>query len=185
MQLNLCAGRHVPMYSHHNEKPRLLQVQAPGFQSYGRFCWMLVVITFVLCLLLTSASFIVNLTKENKRQSQIELHQHTAHSSTRRFSISRYLSDRYLLRKTDADDKYAMTQLGEGSVYSFYCGNNVLAWSIACLTTAIQAWMVSLTACVSTSLVFLPLSCLYCLCGVLALSIHHGLRYVCLIFIPA
>ena len=145
---------------HHNEKPRLLQVQAPGFQSYETFCWMLLVITFVLCLLLASASFIVNLTKENLRQSQIELHQHTAHSSTRRFSISRYLSDRYLLRKANADDKYALTQLGEGSVYSFFCTNHVLAWSIACSTTAIQAWMVSITACVSTSLVFLPLSCL-------------------------
>ena len=39
------------------EKPLLLQIQAPGFHSYGSFSWVLLLITVGLCCILAVASY--------------------------------------------------------------------------------------------------------------------------------
>ena len=110
-------------------QPRLLQVQALGFESYSSFCWVLLASVVGLSCILALVSYVANLNKDGLRQCL----------------LTRNLPTRWLSRadKTYTDEKYAMKHLGEGSVYCFFLRDSMAGWLVALATTAIQVFMVS------------------------------------------
>lgn len=110
-------------------QPRLLQVQALGFESYSSFCWVLLASVVGLSCILALVSHIENVNKHGLR----------------RLLATRNVSTRWLSRadKTYTDEKYAMKHLGEGSVYYFFLKDSMAGLLIALANTAAQVYMVS------------------------------------------
>ena len=107
------------------EKPLLLQVQAPGFHSYGSFSWVLLLITVGLCFILAVASYMKSYMKSKGE------------------GVGRRLS--YFQKKSIADSEYAIKYMGEGSVYCFFLRNNLVGWLIVLVTSGVQVMLVSST----------------------------------------
>ena len=101
------------------EKPNLLQ--DPAFYSV-----VLLAIMIGLCCILGLTSYGIDTMQKSNR-------------ITRRFSLGR------ARRQSDADEKYAMKHLGEGSVYSFFLSESVVGWLIGLVTVTLQVCIVSNT----------------------------------------
>ena len=106
--------------------PLLEMADSFAFDSYASFSLLLVAGTAALICLLASVSY----ARDMHRKRSI---------STSRAS--------YRLRKEMADDRLALDQMGEGSVYSFLLRKNVAGWAIALLTIGLQGWMVRIQFC--------------------------------------
>ena len=104
------------------DRPPLLTIQAPGFQTFQSFSLVLLLITLCLCCILALASYM----------------------KSRGEGVARRLS--YFHKKSIADAEYAIKCMGEGSVYSFFLSNNVLAWLIGLGTCGVQVMLVSPTS---------------------------------------
>ncbi|EJK49650.1 hypothetical protein THAOC_31450 [Thalassiosira oceanica] len=63
------------------------------------------------------------------------------YSKNRGKGTVRRRSSRYIRQKSEADEKYAIKSMGEGSVYSFFLHDDKLAWSISLVTLALQFWL--------------------------------------------
>ena len=59
----------------------------------------------------------------------------------RQHKSGRQLTTQYVRQKSQADEKYAIKSMGEGSVYSFFLTDSKLAWSFALATVALQLWL--------------------------------------------
>jgi len=112
-----------------DEKPRLLQVQAHGFESYSHFSWVLLAVVVGSSCILALVSYVANLNKAGLRS----------------FLSTRNLPTRWLSRadKMYTDEKYAMKHLGEDSVYCFFLGDSMAGWLIALANTAAQVYMIT------------------------------------------
>merc|ERR1712203_178586 len=82
-----------------------------------------------MCLILVLASYMNDVAKHSKEYAANEMRTR----AERRTSFSRM--------KSMFDKKYALEQMGEGSVYSFFVHQNVLGWFIGLLTCVAQIWM--------------------------------------------
>ena len=101
------------------EKANLLQ--NPAFYSV-----VLLAIMIGLCCILGLTSYGIDTMQKSNR-------------ITRRFSLGR------ARRQSEADEKYAMKHLGEGSVYSFFLSESVVGWLIGLVTVTLQVCIVSST----------------------------------------
>lgn len=109
--------------------PLLEMADSFAFDSYASFSLLLVAGTAALICLLASVSYARDARDMHRKRS----------ISTSRAS--------YRLRKEMADDRLALDQMGEGSVYSFLLRKNVAGWAIALLTIGLQGWMVRIQFC--------------------------------------
>ena len=107
------------------EKLNLLQ--DPAFYSV-----VLLAIMIGLCCILGLTSYGIDTMKKSKKSNY-------RMSIARRFSLGR------ARQQSDADEKYAMKHLGEGSVYSFFLSESVVGWLIGLVTVTLQVCIVSNT----------------------------------------
>lgn len=121
-------------------KPRLLQIQLLGFQSYSSFSFVLLVIMMGLCCSLGLTSYTLDSIKISQRLQQTQTSLRNLRTS---FGLVGRFSSKFLLRQSMSDKKYALEHLGEGSAYSFFLGETVVGWLIALVTVLAQVWMVS------------------------------------------
>ena len=122
-----------------DEKPKLLQARAAGFETFASFCYVLLASVFGLSCVLALVSHVLDATNASERYGEDASTRNLNNMSTE--SISRSTEQLAF----EADEKYAMKQmLGEGSVYGFFLTDSRVAWAIALVTIALQILMVRL-----------------------------------------
>jgi len=102
----------------------LLEIDSFAFDTYESFSLLLVASTAALICLLASASYAINM-----------------HAHGQNIRSNRSTNASYRLRKEMKDDRLALNQIGEGSIYSFLLRKNVAGWAIALMTIGLQVWM--------------------------------------------